>query len=53
MTKRTLKEYVFEKTDRETIIADTEKDAREKLGEWYGNDHDFELVNVTTFEESK
>ncbi len=49
--KRVLKEYVFEQKIRETIVAANEEQAREKLLEWYGTTEDFELLNVSTFEE--
>ena len=53
MSKRVLKEYVFEQKIRETFVAESEEEARAKLSEWYGSQSaiDFELVNVTTFEE--
>lgn len=51
--KRMIREYKFEQKIRETVIADSEEQALEKLAEWYGDTSDFELVNVTTFEETK
>ena len=51
---KTIRQYKFERTLKESIWAGTEEEAYEKLRDMYGVDADeFELVDVKVFKETE